>query len=63
MFTLNVNYKNGRSITKVDEPRLVLNYNARKHRTMRSADITSRDHRKTFGHSVQREKNRWSGKI
>ena len=58
MFTLNGNYK------WIDElPRLVSDYNARKHRTigMRPADV--RDCRKTFGHGVQRDKNRWSSKI
>ena len=60
MFTLNGNYK------WIDElPRLVSDYNARKHRTigMRPAKRNSLDRRKTLGHGVQRDKNRWSSKI
>ena len=56
MFTLNGNYK------WIDElPRLVSDYNARKHRTI--GQRNSRDRRKTLGHGVQSDKNRWSSKI
>jgi len=59
MFTLNGNYK------WIDLlPRLVSNYNARKHRTigMRPVD-DPRGSRKTLGYSVQRYKNRGSAKF
>jgi len=53
MFTLNGNYK------WIDElPRLVSDYNARKHRTIgtRPANVTP-DRRNTLGHDVQRDKD------
>jgi len=50
---------------QVDElPRLVSDYNARKHHTIDTIrQHISRDRRKTLEHGVQRDKNHWSSKI